>query len=191
VVVEIRPGVYRKNSQVAHIKGVRAPRFDPTLSAEQCAAFSNLLILCLPHHAEVDDRKTGEKLYPPHVLRKWKADHEGRNEAALAALGPIDEESLTQLLLDVFTPPVKRLQQIADQLEKTGTLNARTVIELRDVIDIMTSSPAGPDAQTAEMLAEAAEVFGSRRFRDTVEALGEAADLISSRPRSRRGYDEE
>jgi hypothetical protein len=76
-------------------------------------------------------------------------------------------------------------------LEKTGTLNARTVIELRDVIDIMTSSPAGPDAQTAEMLAEAAEVFGSRRFRDTVEALGEAADLISSRPRSRRGYDEE
>jgi hypothetical protein len=191
VVVEIRPGVYRKNSQVAHIKGVRAPRFDPTLSAEQCAAFSNLLILCLPHHAEVDDRKTGEKLYPPHVLRKWKADHEGRNGAALAALGPIDEESLTQLLLDVFTPPVKRLQQIADQLEKTGTLNARTVIELRDVIDIMTSSPAGPDAQTAEMLAEAAEVFGSRRFRDTVEALGEAADLISSRPRSRRGYDEE
>ena len=77
VVFEIRPGVYRKNAQIAHIHGVRAPRYDPMLTVEQCAAFSNLLLLCLPHHSEVDDRKTGEKLYPPELLRKWKADHEG------------------------------------------------------------------------------------------------------------------
>lgn len=120
VVVEIRPGVYRKNAQVAHIKGVRAPRFDPNLTAEQCAAFSNLLLLCLPHHAEVDDRKTGEKLYPVRLLFRWKIDHEGSNWTALAALGPIDEETLTDLLLDVFTPPVKRLQQIADEADSAA-----------------------------------------------------------------------
>ena len=28
VVVEVRPGVYRKNAQIAHIRGVRAPRYD-------------------------------------------------------------------------------------------------------------------------------------------------------------------
>lgn len=188
VVVEIRPGVYQKNAQVAHIKGVRAPRFDPKLSPEECAAFSNLLLLCLPHHAEVDDRKTGEKLYPPHVLRKWKADHEGRNGAALAALGPIDEESLIKLLLEVFTPPVKRLQQIADQLERTGTINAQTVMELRQVVEVMTSSPAGPDARTVAILGEATEVFSSGQFREMVQALSEAADTISVMPRGGRGY---
>ena len=177
-----------ENAQVAHIKGVRAPRFDPKLTAEECAAFSNLLLLCLPHHAEVDDRKTGEKLYPPHLLRKWKADHEGRNGAALAALGPIDEESLTELLLDVFTPPVKRLQQIADQLEKTGTLNAQTVMELRQIVEVMASSPAGPDVRTAAMLATAAEVYNSHQFRQSVKALSEAVDLITATSRGGRGY---
>jgi len=37
VVVEVRPGVLRKNAQIAHIRGVRRPRYDPTLTAEECA----------------------------------------------------------------------------------------------------------------------------------------------------------
>ena len=189
VVVEMRKGVYRKNAQIAHIKGVRAPRYDPTLGAEECAAFSNLLILCLPHHAEVDDIKTGEKLYPPHVLNKWKTDHEGRNGAALAALGAIDEESLTELLLGAFTPPIKRLQQIADQLEETGTLNAQTVAELRQVVEVMATSPAGPEDHIAAMLSEAAEIFSSMQFDETVRRLSEAAEQISATPLGRRGYD--
>ena len=63
-----------------------------------------MLLLCLPHHSEVDDRLTGERFYPPEVLRKWKADHEGSNALALAALGSVDEDILIEMLLDVFTP---------------------------------------------------------------------------------------
>jgi hypothetical protein len=104
VVFEIRPGVYRKNAQIAHIHGFNSrPRFKPGLTPEECAEFSNLLLLCLPHHSEVDDRATGEKLYPPDLLRQRKTDHEGSNGPALAALGAIDEDGLTELLLDVFT----------------------------------------------------------------------------------------
>jgi hypothetical protein len=188
VVVEIRRGVYRKNAQIAHIKGVHAPRYDPNLSTHECAAFSNLLLLCLPHHAEVDDRKTGEKLYPPDLLRKWKTDHEGENGAALAALGPIDEESLTELLTVAFTPPIKRLQQIADQLEKTGTLNAQTVTELRQIVEVMQSYPAGPDDRIAALLSEAAETFSNRAFYQAAQQLSEAAEVISTMPRGMRGY---
>ena len=104
------------------------------------------------------------------MLRKWKTDYEGRNRTALAALGQIDEESLTQLLVDAFTPPIRRLQQIADQLEKTGTLNAQTVMELRQVVKVMASSPAGRDAHITNMLAEAAEIYSSGWFRATVES---------------------
>lgn len=49
--------------------------------------------------------------------------------------------------------------QIADQLEETGTLNAQTVIELRQVVEVMASSAAGTDARTAAMLPGAAEVY--------------------------------
>jgi hypothetical protein len=201
VVIEIRPGVYRKNAQIAHIHGVRAPRYAPGLSAEQCAAFSNLLLLCLPHHSEVDDRKTGERLYPPEVLIKWKTDHEGSNGPALAALGPIDEDSLTELLLDVFTPPLERLQQITDQLEETGTLNAQTVVELRQVIEVMSTTPMGLDAQTAVMMMDAAEVYGNSKFYQAAMALAdtaeimpqlyEIAELMSNASRRMGRYDEE
>ena len=35
VVVEIRAGVYRKNVQIVHIYGVRAPRYKKVLSEEE------------------------------------------------------------------------------------------------------------------------------------------------------------
>lgn len=179
VVVEIRSGVYRKNAQVAHIRGVRAPRYDPALTPEECAAFSNLLILCLPHHGEVDDKKTGERFYPPDLLRRWKIEHEGSNGLALAALGPIDEESLTDLLVAAFTPPVKRLQQIADQLEQTGTLTAQTLTQLRQVVDVMTSTPAGPDTRTAALLAQAADIYATLDLQKSAPFLVQAADTLT------------
>jgi hypothetical protein len=181
VVVEVRLGVYRKNAQIAHIRGVRAPRYDPALSEPDCASFSNLLILCLPHHGEVDDRKTGEKLYPVETLTRWKTEHEGANGPALAALGPVDEETLARLLTQVFSPPARRLQQIADQLEETGMLTAQNLLQLRQVVQVMSAGPGRASADAAEMLSYAADVFGRRDFIGMVDQLGTAADTLSSR----------
>jgi hypothetical protein len=181
VVVEVRPGAYRKNAQIAHIRGVRAPRHDPGLSEEACASFSNLLILCLPHHGEVDDRKTGEALYPAELLAQWKADHEGANGPALAALGRIDDEILDRLLTRVFSPPARRLEQIADQLERTGRLTDSTLVQLRQVVRVMNAEPSRKTGDVAEMLAYAAGVFSRNNFREQVAQLGRAADALSSR----------
>jgi hypothetical protein len=180
VIYQTRPGVMRKNSQIAHIYGVRpgARRFNPALSNEERDSFTNLLILCFPHHSEVDDKKTGEELYPPGLLRRWKTTHEGSNGPALAALGQIDEETLTGLLLEVFTPPVKRLELIAGQLEKTGTLTAESLRQLRQIVRVMRDTPAGPDAATAAMLMEAAQLFAGRSFSASAKALREAADIL-------------
>jgi hypothetical protein len=184
VVMEIRPGAYRKNAQIAHIHGVSAPRYKENMTAEECAAFSNLLLLCLPHHSEVDDRLTGERFYPPDLLHKWKADHEGSNGPALAALGPVGDDILIEMLLDAFSPPLERLEQIADQLDATGTITAQTVIELRQVIDVMTISPMGLNARIASAMVDAAGVYGSHGFREATLALSHAADVLP-------GYDRE
>ena len=62
IVLEVRPGVYRKNVQVAHIVAVSpgAPRY-LNLPGMQRDSFSNLILLCLAHHAEVDDRTDGDR----------------------------------------------------------------------------------------------------------------------------------
>lgn len=178
VIVEIRPGVYQKNVQIAHIHGVSRPRFKPGMTREQCAMFSNLLLLCLAHHGGVDDPETGEQYYPADLLRQWKTDHEGANGPALATLGMFDEDSLADVLETVFTPPIERLERIADQLEETGTLNAQTVMELRQIIDVMISEPSGLDARTASMIADASVVFGTHQFQQAAKALADASVIV-------------
>jgi hypothetical protein len=84
------------------------------------------------------------------------------------------------LLLDVFTPPLERLAQIANQLEETGTLNAQTVVELRQVIEVMSTTSTGLDGQTAALLAEAAEVYGNPSFHESAVRLADAVDFLPS-----------
>jgi hypothetical protein len=185
VIYEVRPGVYQKNAQIAHIVGVKrgAARYSPCPSEEEARdreSFKNLLLLCLAHHAEVDDKNHGEELYPTELLLKWKRVHEGEHGRLLNLLPPIDEDHLTDLLITVFTPPVTRLEKIADQLEQTGTLTSGALSELRNIITVMSDSPGGPDGLTARQLAYAAEVFESHGLQGSAKSLAYVAETLPS-----------
>ncbi|MCE0535549.1 hypothetical protein LWF15_08505 [Kineosporia rhizophila] len=179
---EVRESVYRKNAQVSHIYGVRptAPRFRKDLSDSQRDSFANLLLLCLPHHGEVDDRKTGEQLYPPAMLFSWKKAHEGSNAKPLAALGTLREDDLDELLASVFTPPLERLEAIAERLEKTGTVTEGTAQELKQIVDVLRETPS-LDGSTASRLMEAAEIFSSTNLSETARQLSNAAEVLDAR----------
>ncbi|WP_158706390.1 MULTISPECIES: hypothetical protein [Streptomyces] len=182
---EVRPGVYQKNAQIAHIIGVKrtAARYRPCSSEKEARAresFKNLLLLCLAHHAEVDDKNHGEELYPPELLRKWKRDHEGEHGRQLDRIGPLNEDQLTDLLISVFTPPVTRLEKIADQLEQTGTLTSDALSELRNIISVMSDGSGSPDAHTARQLAYAAEVFENHGLQGSAKSLAYAAEHLPS-----------
>jgi hypothetical protein len=187
VMYEVRPGIHRKNVQIAHIYGVKpsAPRYRRDLPDAERDAFKHLLLLCLPHHADVDDRNTGEETYPPDVLLDWKRQHEGGYNKVLNTIGPVDEDALMEYIGRIFDPPVKRLQTIADQLERTGTLNANSVADLRTIITVLTDNPFGPDARTVRMLTEAVTLLGGSEFPRTVSQLAEAAHLMEGAMRRR------
>jgi hypothetical protein len=180
VVVQVRDGVYRKNAQMAHIYGVAegAPRFKQMPESER-DSFPNLLLLCYPHHNEIDDEETGEELYPATLLRRWKTRHEGENAPALQALPPLDEDTLNDLLVSVFTPPVERLAVIAAQLEKTGVVNAQTVLELKNIVGVMAEMPGGLDSRTVTALGHAAEVFGNSNFTTAAKGLAFSAEALN------------
>jgi len=134
VVLEVRPGVYQKNSQVAHIYGVRpgAPRYRPDMPAKERDSFANLLLLCIAHHEEVDG-KDGEGRYPPETLREWKAQHEGAAGSVLKNLTVPSADALMSKLIEIAQPPLERLEKITLRLEETGTVTAETVAELKQI----------------------------------------------------------
>ncbi|MGI5268845.1 hypothetical protein ACQEUU_06820 [Nonomuraea sp. CA-218870] len=183
VVVEVRSGIYKKNAQIAHIYAVKpgVPRYRPCRTREEEVerdSFTNLLLVCLAHHAAIDDKTDGERLYPSKLLLEWKKKHEGKHGPHLARIGPVSEEMLERLLTESFAPPVARLQEIADQLERTGTLNADALAELKQIISVMKDSPDGPDARAARDLAFAADVFSNLDLRSSAKSLGHAADIL-------------
>lgn len=62
-------------SEMCHIEGIapKAPRHNPMLTPEQTNDFPNLIVLCLKHHAIIDEE---ESSYTVDVLKKMKQDHE-------------------------------------------------------------------------------------------------------------------
>jgi len=128
----------------------------------------------------VDDVREGGKLYPSEELHQWKTDHEGHLGAALSELCVPDEGRLTEILERVFSPPLDRLEEIADQLERTGTLNAASLAELREIVGVLRYYSTGPQESVARTLGYAAEVFGSSRFSKAASDLSHAAEALPS-----------
>ena len=61
---------------IAHIRGARpgSARFDPSMTDEERAGFSNLILLCTAHHKLVD--RIEPERYPTDLLERWKEDNE-------------------------------------------------------------------------------------------------------------------
>lgn len=177
VVLEVRPGVYRKNAQVAHVYGVRGPRYRSDVAASVRDSFANLLLLCYPHHSEIDD---DEESYPAERLLEWKKQHDGPELAALNGVTLPDPDTLMDLLTEVAKPPLDRLEAITERLEETGQATQETVGELKYLVELMSSSNPGVDAQTAHNLALAAEMLSSADLSRSASWLLSASETLPS-----------
>lgn len=182
VVLEVRPGVYQKNSQVAHIYGVRpgAERYRSDMAAEERDSFANLLLLCLAHHEEVDG-KGGARRYPAEILLMWKQKHEGENSSALSNLRVTDTDALLKVLIGLAESPLNRLETITERLEETGVATADTVAELKQIIEMMSLSGLGVSRRTADALVYAADALNTGKLNETARMLAEAAGLLDAR----------
>ncbi|MFC0674549.1 hypothetical protein [Brachybacterium hainanense] len=83
------------NGEIAHIYGVRegAARGRHSLSNEELRDVSNLVFLCLKHHAVVDN-KSNEAKYPVTRMQKMKAEHEAKFREAVAGLERAEDLSV-------------------------------------------------------------------------------------------------
>lgn len=95
-VVEEVEGQYLIAVEIAHIQGANegSARYDPGMTDEERAAFSNLVLMCTPHHKLIDGPSSDN--YPADLLHEWKTAHEPGISSA-AGEG-ITAENLASLL---------------------------------------------------------------------------------------------
>jgi hypothetical protein len=93
------------------------------MSDDDRRAFSNLILLCKPHHELVDTRHPDR--YSADELEKWKRLREGDSIASLAEVGSVTDE----LLADLLTQSVADVQEHITEVLRAQEAALRRRIE--------------------------------------------------------------
>jgi hypothetical protein len=149
----------------------------PGMTAEERKAFSNLILLCHPHHTTVDKRRPQD--FPAETLHRWKAEREKDHEAALSRLREVTPEGLQQTLTAVLADRDKRLHSLLERLERSDTEAAQLLQGLIDEVAELRHS-RHIDAGVAEGFTYAADrlyrVFSSGLLEEFIRATRRLPD---------------
>ncbi len=192
-------GKPRLNLEIAHIRAFEegGKRYDPTLSVRERNNFDNLILLCNPHHEEIDGPDSDE--YPVEVLEGWKRAREADGLDALAGLGDLTKSDLNEMITAAQGELLDRIGPALDEFGKTAPELAallRTVIdELTDprihgfgisedgITKLYKSARTFANLEdSASMLAGAADSL--RHLEDSASTLASAADTLRGLPDS-------
>lgn len=133
--------------QIAHIRDAKkGNRYDPTMTDPERASFSNLILLCKPHHDLVD--KTHPELYASSDLERWKVARESKLRSALANLGVVGEDELGSLLVE--TAREQQHEHAMHDLEYTTADDTAGLV--RHLGAAVVTLPPSSDEATVELL---------------------------------------
>ncbi|MET7951060.1 HNH endonuclease signature motif containing protein [Micromonospora sp. NPDC005324] len=157
--------------QIAHICGYpNGPRYDQKLyESGRVDHWSNLILLCKPHHDKVDGIET-RKRYSSDLLHKWKNDRELDLQESLEGLGKVTPDQVREIFVDVVTDTRERI--LADTRELMSISRA-TADLVQVLVDEAYSRPM-LDPNTVSALEDAARTL----------ALAENAPLMLESARS-------
>lgn len=101
-VVKFIEGQPISNVQITHIRGAlpNSARYDPNMTDEERAAFTNLILTCKPHHDLID--RIDPKKHPMELLHEWKAEREDDGLAELRGLNGLTDDRLAEMLESAF-----------------------------------------------------------------------------------------
>ncbi|MFG2895049.1 HNH endonuclease signature motif containing protein [Streptomyces sp. NPDC048248] len=171
-------GAPRLNLEIAHIRAFEegGKRFDAAWSVKERNSFDNLLLLCGPHHEEVDG--PGSDQYPVKVLLAWKHAREADGLDALAGLGELTRNELSEMITSAQSEIVDRLGPALDEFAKTAP-------ELADLLRVATKELADPrvhgfgiSEDGIRKLHRSADVFAN--LEDSAYMLARAADSLKN-----------
>ncbi|MFZ1491740.1 MAG: hypothetical protein WAS51_17515 [Ilumatobacteraceae bacterium] len=127
------------NYHIAHIRDAKpGNRYVAQMTDRERADFANLVLLCKPHHDEVD--KTNPRDYSVEDLEAWKRDRENDGVAELRGLDGLTEERLAEMLQDALGSATKAASASPGEITLDGTeqdFERQLAAALHDNDDIM------------------------------------------------------
>ena len=89
------------------------------MTEEERKAFTNLILLCHPHHTIVDKLRPQDFSIP--TLQKWKAMREVTNQEALSRLREVTPDTLQTMIVDALKERDERIGDAIEQLQQVNT----------------------------------------------------------------------
>jgi hypothetical protein len=122
-------GHWRTNAHIAHICGLNqgSARFDESMTLRERNNFRNLLLVCKPHHDQIDDRAL-ESRFPPELLVGWKSAREGDYADDLYELDWVTEDMLKGWMTEAVADTRDEITAAFDRLQD---LNSEFLSSLR------------------------------------------------------------
>ena len=113
---------WRITVQIAHIKGLNpgSARHDDEADEADLNHFRNLMLLCKPHHDQVDGRAT-HHLYNEGLLLEWKVAVEGDYAKDLNQLDWLTEEKLQDLMASAIAETHSRILSALSTVKNVGS----------------------------------------------------------------------
>lgn len=170
-------GKYKMNLQIAHIRALapNGPRHAANMSTNQLNSFDNLILLCKPHHDEVDRDAPGS--YPVSLLRQWKTDREQSNGEALAALqGVVTETALQEAISKAVQQRDEEIKETLARLENNEADAAALLREMRSELADAGITNQLVNSEMVELLSVAAQQL--KNLPDAAEQLSAAAQNL-------------
>jgi len=172
-------GVPIPSLDIAHIYAARpgGPRYRADMTDHARRDWSNVILLCKPHHRFVDETTPDD--YPPAVLQKWKAD---RERGALAALQGVSDEDIPAAMAQAMNELLAEIRGAIEQLKAINPEAAQVLVDV-DAADLLEAASHRlrhlPD--TAEMLYAAASHLPPD-LSDSAEILFNASKNLAALP---------
>lgn len=197
--IRVINGKPKLNLEIAHIRAFEegGKRYDPALSVRERNNFDNLILLCNPHHEEIDGPDSDE--YPIEVLERWKHMREADGLDALAGLGDLTKSPLSEMITAAQGELLDRIGPALDEFGKTApelaTLLRSVMDELADprihgfgisedgITQLYKAARTFANLEdSANMLADAADSL--RHLEDSASTLASAASILRTPPDS-------
>jgi hypothetical protein len=158
-----------RNIEIAHIRAARpnGPRYVAGMTDAERSDWSNLILLCTPHHTIVDKIRPDD--YPIEVLERWKSNREEGSADALSVLSGISEDRLQDLISSSMQEATRELKAAISQI---ASVDPDAAMLLYDAAKNIT-----PD--TADTLYSVARSLSRTVDPGNVEMLHDAAVILN------------
>jgi len=174
-------------AQIAHIRAATpdGPRYDPSMTNDERRDLPNLILLCKPHHDDIDN-PANARMYTVDRLLRWKAQREADPAQALRRLREVTPPVLVRTVRTAVERHDGRILELLNRLDGTDAAALRMLLD--ELTEAYTQLRRGLVPETVDELSMAVTALHRMEFYNLVDEFSLAVDMLHRMEPTMRGF---